>query len=56
MIGLGDDDDDDDAVDNDVNLNDEEEPTSKLDNFLTVLLTLEKDCPFRNKVTHSRPR
>ncbi|CBY40716.1 unnamed protein product [Oikopleura dioica] len=35
------------VFDNDDKVNDEDEPTSKLDNFLTMLLSLEKECPFR---------
>jgi len=44
------------VFDNDDKVNDEDEPTSKLDNFLTMLLSLEKECPFRKKVPHSRTR
>ena len=33
--------------------NNDNELMSKLDNFLTVLLSLEKDCPYRIKVTLS---
>ena len=39
---------DDDNADNNDN-----ELMSKLDNFLTLLLSLEKDCPYRIKVTLS---
>jgi hypothetical protein len=39
--------------DEDIEDNNENELMSKLDNFLTFLLNLEKDCPYRIKVTHS---